>query len=144
GGEGATDLAEEVMKAAQKPGRLHLSYSDSSPIRKKIESIAKRVYLAKAVVYEKLAEQQIDRYEKRGLGDLPICMAKTHLSLSHDPSLKGVPKGFTVPVREVRLSAGAGFLVPLLGTVRTMPGLPTRPAFMDVDIDEHGEVVGIF
>jgi formyltetrahydrofolate synthetase len=96
------------------------------------------------VTYEPLAEHQIALYEKAGLNRLPICMAKTHLSLSHDPALKGVPKNFTVPIREVRASAGAGFLYPLLGTMRTMPGLPSRPAFMDVDLDDKGGVVGLF
>ncbi len=144
GGEGAVELAEEVMKACQRKPKVKLTYPDKMPLREKIETIARKVYLAKAVVYEKLAEKQIAWYEQLGCDDLPICMAKTHLSLSHDPSLKGVPEGFTVPIREVRLSAGAGFLYPLLGTVRTMPGLPTRPAFMNVDIDDHGEVVGIF
>jgi formyltetrahydrofolate synthetase len=114
------------------------------PLRDKIETIARRVYLARGVIYEPLAEKQMDACERMGMNHLPICMAKTHLSLSHDASLKGVPEGFTVPVREVRISAGAGFLVPLLGTVRTMPGLPSKPAFMNVDLDENGDVVGLF
>ena len=114
------------------------------PIKDKIRTIAQKVYQAADVHFEAKAEAQIASYEKAGLSHLPICMAKTHLSLSHDPMLKGVPKGFTVPVREVRAAAGAGFLYPLLGTMRTMPGLPSRPAFMDVDLDETGNVVGMF
>ncbi|MFP4053943.1 MAG: formate--tetrahydrofolate ligase [Phycisphaerae bacterium] len=144
GGKGATELAEAVVAACRKPRDYRPLYPDDMPLRQKIETIARRVYLARGVIYEKLAERQMDRYERLGLNHLPICMAKTHLSLSHDPSLKGVPRGFTVPVREVRISAGAGFLVPLLGTVRTMPGLPSRPSFMDVDLDENGEVTGLF
>jgi formyltetrahydrofolate synthetase len=114
------------------------------PIKQKIETIARKVYLASGVSYEAKAEKQIASYEKAGLAHLPICMAKTHLSLSHDPKLKGVPRDFILPVREVRASAGAGFLYPLVGTMRTMPGLPSRPAFMDVDLDETGNVVGMF
>ena len=113
-------------------------------IKEKIETIAKKVYLADEVTYEPLAEQQVAAYEKAGLSHLSICMAKTHLSLSHDPTLKGVPRGFSVPITEVRASAGAGFLYPLLGTMRTMPGLPSKPAFLNVDLDEGGEVVGMF
>jgi formyltetrahydrofolate synthetase len=114
------------------------------PIREKIRTICKKIYQAADVVFEPLAEKQIASYEAAGLSKLPMCMAKTHLSLSHDPLLKGVPCGFTVPVREVRASAGAGFLYPLLGTMRTMPGLPSRPAFFDIDLDENGNVLGMF
>lgn len=144
GGKGAVELAEAVVAACQKPANFQLLYPDDMPIKQKIETVAKKVYLAAEVRYEPMAEKQIAAYEKWGLNKLPICMAKTHLSLSHDPLLKGVPKGFTVPVREVRASAGAGFLYPLLGAMRTMPGLPSRAAFMDVDLDESGNVVGMF
>jgi len=96
------------------------------------------------VDYTPLANQQIEAYEKAGFGNLPICMAKTHLSLSHDPNLKGVPTNFTLPVREVRASVGAGFIYPLCGEMRTMPGLPSRPVFMQVDLTEDGRVVGLF
>ena len=144
GGKGAVKLAEAVVAACEKPSNFRLLYPDKMSIKDKIETIAKKVYLAGAVTYDAKAEKQIASYEKAGLSHLPICMAKTHLSLSHDPTLKGVPRGFTVPVREVRASAGAGFLYPLLGTMRTMPGLPSRPAFMDVDLDETGNVVGMF
>jgi methylenetetrahydrofolate dehydrogenase (NADP+)/methenyltetrahydrofolate cyclohydrolase/formyltetrahydrofolate synthetase/formate--tetrahydrofolate ligase len=144
GGKGAVALAEAVIAACEKPSKFHFLYGDELPIKAKIETIAKKVYLAEQITYEPLAEQQIALYEKAGLNRLSICMAKTHLSLSHDPTVKGVPKGFTVPIREVRASAGAGFLYPLLGAMRTMPGLPSRPAFMDVDLDDHGGVVGMF
>jgi formyltetrahydrofolate synthetase len=144
GGKGAIELAEAVVAACEKPNDFKLLYPDSFTIKQKIEAIAKKVYQAADVKYEPLAEQQISAYERAGLSHLPICMAKTHLSLSHDATLKGVPSGFTVPVREVRASAGAGFLYPILGTMRTMPGLPSRGAFMDVDLDENGNVVGMF
>ncbi len=144
GGKGAVALAEAVVAACEKPSDFKLLYGDDMPIKQKIELIAKKVYLADGVSYEPLAQKQIASYEKAGLSHLPICMAKTHLSLTHDPTLKGVPKGFTVPIVEVRASAGAGFLYPLLGKMRTMPGLPSVPAFMKVDLDESGEVVGMF
>jgi methylenetetrahydrofolate dehydrogenase (NADP+)/methenyltetrahydrofolate cyclohydrolase/formyltetrahydrofolate synthetase/formate--tetrahydrofolate ligase len=144
GGRGAVELARAVAAACEKPSNFKLLYEDSMPIKGKIETICKKVYLAGSVTYEELAEKQIASYERAGLSHLPICMAKTHLSLSHDPLLKGVPRGFTVPVREVRASAGAGFLYPLLGALRTMPGLPSRPAFMDIDLDDSGQVVGMF
>ncbi|MFB3892340.1 MAG: formate--tetrahydrofolate ligase [Phycisphaerae bacterium] len=144
GGKGAVDLAKAVMAACDKPSNFRLLYPDDMPIKQKIITIATEVYGAEGVHFEQLAEKQIAAYESWGLGKLPICMAKTHLSLSHDPQLKGVPTGFTVPVREVRASAGAGFLYPLCGAMRTMPGLPSRPAFMDVDLDENGGVVGMF
>jgi formyltetrahydrofolate synthetase len=96
------------------------------------------------VTYDPLADEQIATYERAGFGNLPICMAKTHLSLSHDPTLKGVPTGYTLPVREVRASVGAGFIYPLIGKMSTMPGLATRPAFMDIDLDlETGKIVGL-
>ncbi len=144
GGAGAIELAEAVVAAAEKPSEFRFLYDLEQPIKNKIEIIAKEIYGADGVEYSELAEQQIARYEAAGFGNLPICMAKTHLSISHDPNLKGVPKGFTVPVREVRASVGAGFVYPLLGTMSTMPGLPTRPAFMNIDIDEDGKVVGLF
>ena len=113
-------------------------------IKQKIEHIAKEIYGAKDVVYEPLAEEQIASYEKSGFGNLPICMAKTHLSLSHDPTLKGAPEGFTLPVREVRASVGAGFIYPLIGKMSTMPGLATYPAYMKIDIDPETEkIVGL-
>ena len=144
GGEGAKELAEAVVAACEQPSDFKLLYPDEMSIKDKIETICKEIYSADGVTYEPLAERQIASYEKAGLSHLPMCMAKTHLSLSHDPKLKGVPSGFTVPVTEVRASAGAGFLYPLLGTMRTMPGLPSKPAFLNVDLDDDGNVVGMF
>ena len=144
GGKGATELAEAVVAACEKPVDFKLLYPDEMSIKDKIETVCKEIYGADGVTYEPLADKQIASYEKAGLSNLPLCMAKTHLSLSHDPKLKGVPSGFTVPIREVRASAGAGFLLPLLGKMRTMPGLPSKPAFLAVDLDEDGQVVGMF
>jgi len=144
GGEGALELAEAVVSACNKPSNFRFLYDLNLPIKQKIEVIAREIYGADGVTYEPLAEKQIAFYEQSGFGNLPICMAKTHLSLSHDPNLKGVPKGFVIPVREVRASVGAGFVYPLVGTMSTMPGLPTYPAFMNIDIDEDGKIVGLF
>ncbi len=144
GGKGAVELGQAVIAACEKPVDFKLLYPDEMSIKDKIETICKEIYLADGVTYSPLAEKQIASYISAGLSHLPICMAKTHLSLSHDPALKGVPTGFTVPINEVRASAGAGFLYPLLGTMRTMPGLPSKPAFFNIDLDEDGEVVGMF
>ena len=145
GGKGARALAEAVVAACEQPSNFEFLYPLDWPIKRKIEHIAKEIYGADGVTYEPLADQQIAAYEAAGFGNLPICMAKTHLSLSHDPNLKGVPKGFTIPVREVRASVGAGFIYPLLGQMSTMPGLATYPAFMNIDIDlETGRIVGMF
>jgi len=144
GGAGAAELAEAVVTACDKPSDFRFLYPLDRSIKEKIETIAREIYGADGVIFEQTAEKQIKMYEKRGFGDLPICMAKTHLSISHDPKLKGRPSGFRVPVREVRLSAGAGFIYPLLGTMSTMPGLPSRPAFLQIDLDlESGKVVGL-
>jgi formyltetrahydrofolate synthetase len=114
------------------------------PIKQKIEILAREVYGAADVAFDPKANEQIEAYEANGYGNLPICMAKTHLSLSHDPNLKGRPTGYTFPIREVRASVGAGFIYPIAGEMRTMPGLNLKPAFMNVDIDEDGRVVGLF
>ena len=144
GGEGALELAKEVVKAAEKPSQFRFLYPLEQTIKEKIETIAREVYGADGVDYEPLAEERIQAYTDLGFDKLPICMAKTHLSLSHDANVKGVPKGYRIPVRDVRASVGAGFLYPLLGTMSTMPGLPTRPGFYDVDVDlETGQVVGL-
>ena len=145
GGAGATALAEAVVKAAEKPSNFKQLYPLELSIKEKIETICKEIYGADGVEYSPEAEAKNALYTKLGFSDLPLCMAKTHLSLSHDANLKGVPTGFTVPIRDIRASVGAGFLYPLLGTMRTMPGLPTRPVFYDVDLDlETGKVVGLF
>jgi formate--tetrahydrofolate ligase len=145
GGAGAADLARAVVEAAEEPTEFRFLYDLEQPIKVKIETIAKEIYGAAAVSYEAQAESQIKSYEANGFGNLPICMAKTHLSLSHDPKLKGAPTGFTFPIREVRASVGAGFIYPLAGEMRTMPGLSSHPAAEQVDIDfETGRVVGLF
>jgi len=145
GGAGAVDLAEAVIKAAEKPTNFKFLYPLEYSIKQKIEIICKQIYGADGVDYTPEAEAKIELYTRLGFDKLPLCMAKTHLSLSHDPNLKGVPKGFRVPIRDIRASVGAGFLYPLLGEMRTMPGLPTRPVFYDVDLDlETGRVLGLF
>jgi methylenetetrahydrofolate dehydrogenase (NADP+)/methenyltetrahydrofolate cyclohydrolase/formyltetrahydrofolate synthetase len=145
GGEGALDLAKAVVAAAERPRKFNYLYPLDWPIKKKIETIACEIYGADGVDYSPEAEAKIDEYNKLGFDKLPICMAKTHLSLSHDPALKGVPTAFRIPVKDIRASVGAGFIYPLLGEMRTMPGLPTRPAFFDVDIDlQTGRVIGLF
>lgn len=143
GGAGAVELAHAVIEACEQPANFRLLYEVDLPIKDKIEIIAREIYGADGVSYESLADKQIKNYEANGFGNLPICMAKTHLSISHDPSLKGRPKGFIVPIREVRASIGAGFIYPILGEMRTMPGLGSKPAFMQVDIDADGQVTGL-
>ncbi|MBI2019356.1 formate--tetrahydrofolate ligase [Candidatus Daviesbacteria bacterium] len=144
GGKGGKEMAEAVVRACEKKSDFKFLYPLDAPIKQKIETIATKIYGAKGVTYLPAAEKAIKMYEQLGYGNLPICMAKTHESLSHDKTLKGRPTGFTVPIRDVRLSAGAGFLYPLLGEMRTMPGLPSVPAGEKVDIDENGKIVGLF
>lgn len=144
GGAGARELAEAVVKACEQPKDFAMLYDLSLPIKDKIEVLATQVYGADGVDYEPEADARIEMFTGFGYSELPICMAKTHLSLSHDPSLKGAPKGWRLPIRDVRASVGAGFVYPICGDIRTMPGLPRRPAFMDVDLDEQGRVVGLF
>ena len=145
GGKGAIELAEAVMDAAKKKNHFEFLYPLDMSIKQKIETIAAKVYGADGVDYSPEAETKIELYTKLGFADLPICMAKTHLSLTHDPALKGRPTGWRLPVRDIRASVGAGFLYPLCGTMRTMPGLPSRPVFYDVDLDlKTGKVVGLF
>ncbi len=145
GGKGAVELGKAVMAACEKPSDFKFLYPLDISIKEKIETIAKEIYGADGVEYSEKAEEQIADYNRLGFDKLPMCMAKTHLSLSHDPALKGAPTGFIVPIREIRASVGAGFLYPLVGQMSTMPGLPTRPVFYDVDLDlETGKVVGLF
>ena len=144
GGKGGTELAKAVCEACEAPKNFKFLYEADWPIKKKIETIATRMYAAGKVVYEKPAELAIERFTRLGHDKLPICMAKTHLSLSHDPTLKGAPKDYVFPVRDVRASVGAGFLYPLCGMMRTMPGLPTVPAGEKVDIGPDGRIVGLF
>jgi len=143
GGRGATSLAEAVAEAADEPGDFRFLYPAEASLRAKIETIASRIYGADGVDYAPLAARQLDGYERNGFGNLPICIAKTPLSLSHDPSLKGAPTGWRLPVREVRASVGAGFVYPICGDMRTMPGLASNSAAERIDIDENGEIVGL-
>ncbi len=144
GGQGAVELGKAVIAAAEKPSHFSFLYPLEASLKEKIETIACQVYGADGVEYSEEAEIKIERYNRLGFNELPICMAKTHLSISHDPALKGVPTGFTVPIRDIRASVGAGFIYPLVGAMSTMPGLPTRPAFYEIDIDpQTGEVVGL-
>jgi formyltetrahydrofolate synthetase len=144
GGAGAVELAKAVIAACEKPGNFHFLYPLEMSIKQKIEIIVREMYGGSGVEYSADAEKKIALYTRQGFDKLPICMAKTHLSLSHDPNLKGAPAGFVVPVRDVRASVGAGFLYPLLGTMSTMPGLSTRPGYYDVDLDvETGRVIGL-
>jgi methylenetetrahydrofolate dehydrogenase (NADP+)/methenyltetrahydrofolate cyclohydrolase/formyltetrahydrofolate synthetase/formate--tetrahydrofolate ligase len=145
GGAGAAELAEAVVAACDKPSNFDFLYPLDWSIKQKIEKIATDIYGADGVSYEAPADQQIRNFEQAGLGNLPICMAKTHLSISHEAGWKGRPAGFTVPIREVRASAGAGFIYPLVGAIRTMPGLSSVPAYTKVDIDfDTGKIVGLF
>lgn len=144
GGKGVIELAEMVVTASEQDNKFNFLYELDQPIKKKIETIAQKIYGADGVSFEALAERQIKDYEANGFGNLPICMAKTHLSLTHDPLRKGAPKGFTLPIREVRASVGAGFIYPLVGEMMTMPGLAEHPAAEKIDIDEDGNIVGMF
>ncbi len=143
GSKGGVELAKAVVKAAESKKAFKYLYPLEIPIKEKIRTIATKVYGASDVRYEPLAEENIDFYERSGFGSLPICMAKTHLSLSHDPELKGRPSGFILPVREVRPSIGAGFLYALCGAMRTMPSLPSHPVGEGIDIDKKGRIVGL-
>jgi methylenetetrahydrofolate dehydrogenase (NADP+)/methenyltetrahydrofolate cyclohydrolase/formyltetrahydrofolate synthetase len=145
GGEGGAELAEAVVAACEKPSNFHFLYPDGMSIKEKIETVAREIYRAGSVSYTADANAKIELFTKMGLSHLPLCMAKTHLSFTHDPTMKGAPRNWTLPIVDVRASAGAGFIYPLCGAMRTMPGLPSRPAFTDVDLDlETGRVKGLF
>ncbi|MBA2740614.1 MAG: formate--tetrahydrofolate ligase, partial [Actinobacteria bacterium] len=144
GGEGATALAEAVIDAAEQPSKFEFAYPSDAPIEEKIRLIATKVYGADGVDLLPAARQKAAAFQDAGLGELPICMAKTHLSLSHDPALKNAPTGFTVPIRDLRPYTGAGWIVALCGEMMTMPGLGKSPAAFAIDIDESGETVGLF
>jgi formate--tetrahydrofolate ligase len=144
GGEGAAGLAEAVVDAASQPSSFDFIYPLDAPIDEKVEAICKRVYGADGVVFLPAAQEKIRTFTEKGLDNLPVCMAKTHLSLTHDPTLLNAPTGFTVTVRDIRAYTGSGWLVPLLGDMQTMPGLGVKPAAFDVDIDETGKTVGLF
>ena len=143
GGKGATELAEAVVEAAAEPSSFHFLYPEQMSLRDKIETIATKVYGAGSIEYQKDAAAQLDSYERNGFGRLGVCVAKTHLSISSDPALKGAPTGWQMRVREVRASVGAGFIYPICGEMRTMPGLPSHPNAARIDIDEKGDIVGL-
>ncbi len=143
GGRGAAELAEAVAEAADEPSRFAYLYPDSATLREKIETVATKVYGAAGVDYAPAAARGLDRYEANGFGHMPVCIAKTHLSLSSDPALLGAPTGWRLPVREVRASVGAGFVYPICGDMRTMPGLGAHPAAHVIDIDDDGNVVNL-
>jgi len=143
GGRGAVELAEAVEEATAEPSDYHVLYPDSASLRDKIHTVATKIYGADGVEYSAQAAKQLDTYERAGFGHLPVCIAKTHLSISSDPSLKGAPTGWTLPVREVRASVGAGFVYPICGDMRTMPGLSAHPAAARIDLDDDGQIVGL-
>jgi len=143
GGAGATELAEVVAEAAEEKSNFAFLYPDDASLRDKIEMVAAKVYGADGVDYDFTAGKQLDTYERAGFGQLPVCIAKTHLSISSDPTLKGAPTGWRLPVREVRASVGAGFVYPICGDMMTMPGLGAAPAALSIDLDENGEIVGL-
>jgi formyltetrahydrofolate synthetase len=144
GGAGIADLAKRVVEVCEKPNDFKFLYPLDIPLKDKIDTIVKKMYGGDGATYSELAEKKLATYEKQGFGHLPICMSKTHLSLSQDAKLKGAPTGFTIHIRDVRASAGAGFIYPLVGTMSTMPGLPTRPVFYDIDLDpESGKILGL-
>jgi formyltetrahydrofolate synthetase len=144
GGKGALDLARAVMAAANKPKQFQFLYPLEASLREKIDTIA-RFYGASGAEFSPEAEAKLELYTRLGFDKLPICMAKTHLSFTADAAVKGAPTGFRLPIRDVRASVGAGFIYPLVGTMRTMPGLPTRPVFFDVDLDlKTHKVKGLF
>ena len=143
GGRGAVELAEAVAAAAEEPSSFHFLYPEEATLREKIKTIATQIYGASEVEYERAAAAQLESFERNGFGRLGICVAKTHLSISSDPTLKGAPTGWVMPVREVRASVGAGFIYPICGEMRTMPGLPSNPNATRIDIDENGKIVGL-
>ena len=143
GGAGATELARAVVEACDEPSTFEFLYPDEFTLKQKIEKVATTIYGAGNVTYTAAANKQLANYERNGFGSLPVCIAKTHLSISGDASLKGAPTGHTLNVREVRASVGAGFVYPICGDMRTMPGLGTNPAASIIDFDENGEIIGL-
>jgi formate--tetrahydrofolate ligase len=144
GGRGAAQIAEAVAEVAAKPNDFHFLYPGEATLKDKIEAVATKVYGADGVEYTPLADRQLAGYEENGFGRLPVCIAKTQYSLSHDPALKGAPTGWRLPVREVRASVGAGFVYPICGDMRTMPGLAAKPAAISIDLDDDGNIVGLY
>ncbi len=144
GGKGAVELAEAVVDATAEPGEFHMLYGDEASLREKIEKVATEVYGADGVDYLPAAAAQLDVYERAGFGSFPVCIAKTHLSISSDPTRRGAPRGWRLPVREARANVGAGFVYLISGDMRTMPGLSSSPAAERIDIDDNGDVVGLY
>jgi len=145
GGAGAIELGKAVIAASSKPKNFSLLYDLDGTVQDRIEKIGKVMYGADKVEFSELAQKKVDTYNKQGFGNLPICIAKTQYSLSHDPALKGAPTGFTIPIRDVRLAVGAGYLYALAADIQTIPGLPTAPGYINVDVDsETGEIEGLF
>lgn len=143
GGKGATDLARVVIDACEEPSNFHFLYPDSATLKEKIEAVATKIYGASGVSYTPTAARQCETFERNGFGKLAVCIAKTHLSISSDPTLQGAPTGWTLPVREMRASVGAGFVYPICGDMQTMPGLGATPAAMKIDIDDEGRILGL-
>ena len=144
GGAGGIELANEVVRLCDTPKNFKFSYELDCPIKEKIEQITKKIYGGESVSYTADAEKQIEKLTSLGFDKLPVCMAKTQYSFSDDPKKLGAPTGFTVTVRNVKISAGAGFIVALTGEIMTMPGLPKVPAAMNIDVDENGRISGLF
>ena len=144
GGEGGLALADEVLRLCEQPNDFTFSYPDEMGLAEKIETIAKRIYHADGVIIEPKAQKEIDKLESLGFGNMPVCVAKTQYSFSDDPAKKGAPKGFKITVRQVKVSAGAGFVVALTGAIMTMPGLGKEPSAFKIDVDETGKISGLF
>ena len=144
GGEGGVGLAREVVRLCEEPSDFRFAYPDELDIRGKIEAVARRVYHAGDVAFTSGAEKELRQLEALGFGSLPVCMAKTQYSFSDDPAKLGAPEGFTLTVRKLKVSAGAGFIVALTGDIMTMPGLPKSPAAERIDVDENGRISGLF
>src|ERR1700722_14534741 len=144
GGKGAVELAEAVVEATEQPGAFRMLYDDEASLREKIETVATEIYGADGVDFQPKAAKQLDMYERAGFGSFPVCIAKTHLSISSDPSLRGAPRGWRLPVREAKANVGARVVYLISGDMRTMPGLSSSPAAERIDIDEDGNVVGLY
>ena len=144
GGEGGLALADEVVRLCEEPNDFQYAYPDELSLAEKIEAVATRIYRADGVDFEPAAKKEIAKLESLGFGNMPVCMAKTQYSFSDDPKLLGAPKGFRITVRNVKVSAGAGFVVALTGDIMTMPGLGKHPAAENIDVDETGKIIGLF
>jgi formate--tetrahydrofolate ligase len=144
GGKGAVELAEAIVEACEESSQFRMLYDDDATLRQKVEIIATEIYGADGVDFLPVASRQLETYERAGFGRLPVCIAKTHLSISSDPALKGAPRGWRLPVREARANVGAGFVYLVSGDMRTMPGLSRHPAAEQIDIDSDGNVVGLY